>query len=71
MRCAICDCQDDTITYNRYEGRFSPCKTCQSVIQETLSAYDEVEDDELEDDYPEDDDVLVVESIKLDDNSKT
>jgi hypothetical protein len=41
------------------------------VIQETLSAYDEVEDDELEDDYPEDDDVLVVESIKLDDNSKT
>lgn len=46
MHCAICDRDDDTITYNKATGEFSDCSVCQSAIDECLESYDEEEDDE-------------------------
>lgn len=41
MRCYICDCEDDSISFDRQDGRFSPCKTCQAVVQDTIFSYDD------------------------------
>lgn len=40
MRCAICDKDDDLITFDKVAGVFSPCGECQASIQECLDGYD-------------------------------
>lgn len=47
MHCAICDREDDLITFDKVTQRFSDCTVCQAIIDETLaefSAEDDTED---------------------------
>jgi predicted PP-loop superfamily ATPase len=47
MRCYICNAEDETISYDHVDKRFSPCQKCQEVIYDTIISYD------LEDGYLE------------------
>lgn len=40
MHCHICDKEDGLISYDKTEGKFSPCGECQESIQECLDGYD-------------------------------
>lgn len=40
MRCFICDREDDLISFDKVEGKFSPCGDCQRAIEECLDGYD-------------------------------
>lgn len=43
MKCDICDREDDLISFNKREQRFSPCTTCQAVIQDCIDGYPELD----------------------------
>lgn len=43
MHCAICDREDDLITFDKVRGVFSDCTACQAVIEETLAEFEEPE----------------------------
>lgn len=45
MRCYICDAQDDNISYDHRDARFTPCYVCQKVIADVLSSKSDAEDD--------------------------
>lgn len=51
MRCAICNSEDDSITFDKQDGRFSPCRTCQDVIYDCITSYENNDDKLLEDDH--------------------
>lgn len=46
MHCAICDKEDDKISYDKLTGEFSPCGECQAVIDECLAEFDFEDEDE-------------------------
>lgn len=46
MHCAICDREDDLITFDRVRGVFSDCTVCQAIIDETLAEF--VSEDDLQ-----------------------
>lgn len=48
VHCAICDKDDDLITFDVKRQQFTPCGTCQSAIQDCLDGYGD--DEELEPD---------------------
>lgn len=52
MRCQICDCEDDTITFDRTTGTFTDCRFCREVIADTL-IYFETENEDEDDVLPE------------------
>ncbi len=39
LKCDICDHEDDLISYDRQTGTFSPCGTCQAVIDDCIAGY--------------------------------
>lgn len=41
MHCAICDREDDLITFDKVRGVFSDCIVCQAIIEETLAEFGE------------------------------
>lgn len=51
MKCAICDTEDETISFDTNTGKFTDCRVCREVITDTLESYDieEDEDDEFDD----------------------
>jgi len=46
MHCAICDREDDSISFNPKTGQFSDCSVCQSVIDETLEEFEHEDENE-------------------------
>lgn len=42
MHCAICDREDDLISYDKANEEFTPCTVCQAVIEETIDGYEEI-----------------------------
>lgn len=45
MHCPICDREDDLITFDKVRGQFGDCVVCQAIIEETISEFEEIEDD--------------------------
>lgn len=48
MHCYICDREDDLITFDKVQGKYSPCTVCQAIIEETLEEFEDNDDDEGE-----------------------
>lgn len=53
MHCYICDKDDSLISFDKEHGEYSPCSTCQAIIEETLQEFEEVDTEgNFEMDYP-------------------
>lgn len=44
MRCAICDSDSDTVSFDK--GEFTPCAECQTTIYECLCGYKDLKNEE-------------------------
>lgn len=53
MHCAICDREDDMITFDKLTGKYSDCLVCQAVIAEALEDFEETDESESPVDYTE------------------
>lgn len=45
LHCQICDKEDNSISYDRVTGEFTPCLECQEAIQECLAEFDNLEEE--------------------------